>query len=512
MFIQKDNLINSSVLNEIKDNLFQGKIGVEKESLRFNSEGISKLPHFKIFGNALCNQYITTDFSDAQLELITPPLGKFMEVEGFLNNIHSYVVGNIPDEYLWPFSMPFRYQSDEEIPIAYYGQSNQAEFKHTYRRGLANRYGRIMQTISGVHINYSFSSETIGILNQSLGNKEENQLESIVYFRMLRNIHRYGWLIAYLFGSSPIVSKDFISDKYEFSKLDQDYFYLPYATSLRMSDLGYQNTDQSSIGISLDNIDEYSNDLKEATKKKSKKFEKIKDHVDGEAQQLNKSYLQIEDEYYSPARPKNSDPSTLRLSSKLKSLGTNYLELRNFDLNPFSSIGINKDDLRFVELFLIFCSLYKSEAMSPSELKEARHNELLVSTEGRNPDLQLSKNGEPIGISDWAKKIINEMEKIINHSKAEPVAMKNYSDQISDPTLTRSSKFLRKVLDNKGNYLELGLKIAKQNKSEFLKTTIEKNPLREILDDEVQIAKRKEKELSQETISFDEYLSNYYSS
>ena len=140
---QKDNLISKSVLDEIGDYLFHGKIGIEKESIRFDENGISNIPHHQIFGSALCNRYITTDFSDAQLELITPPIENFEDLHHFLENLHSYVNDGILDEYLWPFSMPFAYESDNEIPIAYYGKSNQAEFKHSYRRGLANRLSLI---------------------------------------------------------------------------------------------------------------------------------------------------------------------------------------------------------------------------------------------------------------------------------------------------------------------------------------------------------------------------------
>lgn len=512
MCFESNNLIHASIMDEIGKSLFHGKLGIEKESIRFNYKGISLVPHYKILGNALYNRYITTDFSDSQLELITPPLKSLKENISFLGNLHSYVIKNMGDELMWPFSMPFFYRSDNEIPIAYYGYSNEAEFKHIYRRGLSNRYGSIMQTISGVHINYSLSADTIKILSDSVAKRRGNQVQSIIYFRMLRNVHRYSWLISYLFGSSPIVSKNFVTKKYDFIKLDENYFYLPNATSLRMSDLGYQNTNQSSINISLNNINDYADALKKATEKKSKKFEAIRNPADGKIQQLNESFLQIEDEYYSPARPKNSNLSSQRLSSKLKELGTDYLELRNFDLNPFSSIGINEKDLEFINLFLIFCGFYESDEMTSSDISEARSNQLLVTIEGRKPNLKLIRKGDFIQMTEWANQILNEMVKILDLSKNDSVMMKKYFDLISDPEKTRSSRILDAVIHHKDGYFDFGTQLALENKRKYLENANDKNPLQQLLDDEKLQANVKSEESLTDSIGLDDYLKSFYSS
>ena len=273
MIKESDNLITKVISHGVKKKLTSGKIGLEKESLRIFQSKISSQPHHDSLGSALCNKWITTDFSEAQLEFITPAVSNKQVELDFLDNLHHFVTQNIGDEYLWPFSMPPFIQSDTEIPIASYGCSNLALFKMTYRNGLSHRYGRTMQAISGIHFNYSFPEhiwETLPFIQEKTDSKE---LRSKIYFRTLRNLHRFNWLILYLFGASPVATKNFFDiNQHDLQKLDKHSYYLPYATSLRMSDLGYQNINQSNLSISLNSIEEYTFDLKKATEKKCEDF------------------------------------------------------------------------------------------------------------------------------------------------------------------------------------------------------------------------------------------------
>ena len=234
-----------------------GRFGLEKESLRVSQSTISTKPHQESMGSSLCHRHITTDFSEAQLELITPPLIDKKTGLIFLENIHHFVSHKIEDEIMWPFSMPPFIQSNQDIPIASYGSSNLALFKTTYRNGLSHRYGRTMQAISGIHFNYSLPEQLWKSLVFSVGETSSKEVRANIYFRTLRNLHRMNWLILYLFGASPIVTKNFLSNKNKgFKKLDNQTYYLPYATSMRMSDLGYQNINQSNLEISLNSLEE----------------------------------------------------------------------------------------------------------------------------------------------------------------------------------------------------------------------------------------------------------------
>jgi len=204
-----DNFMEKGLFSEIKDLLSYGKVGFEKESLRVINSSIAQSPHPGSLGSALCNQYITTDFSEAQLELVTPPFQDKQKALRLLDDVHHFISCNLEDEILWPFSMPVAINAEEDIPIAYYGPSNLGEFKRIYRNGLSHRYGRMMQAISGVHYNYSVPNS---IWQSSLFKNMEidsKRVRSAAYFNMLRNIYRINWLILYLFGASPTITRNF---------------------------------------------------------------------------------------------------------------------------------------------------------------------------------------------------------------------------------------------------------------------------------------------------------------
>jgi glutamate--cysteine ligase len=261
MFKESDNLLESIDYSVSQANNYKGTIGLEKESLRVFESCVSLKSHKDLLGSPLFNKYITTDFADAQLELVTPPFSNNTHLVQFLDNLQHYVIHNIDEEYLWPFSIPAKTKNGSEITIANFGKSNKAYFKEIYRKGLAKRYGSTMQSISGVHFNYSFDSSFWKSLKLNPNESDTKELKSKVYFRTLRNIQRYNWLILYLFGCSPIIGNDLVSKEYEFIKINNDEYYLPYATSIRMSSMGYQNISQSNLFISLNDINTYLKDL-----------------------------------------------------------------------------------------------------------------------------------------------------------------------------------------------------------------------------------------------------------
>ena len=261
--IKDTEIISFSDLNtdEIKALSF-GNRGIERESLRINKSNlISNESHGKYLGSALCQKYLTTDFSEALLEIISPPYERNNEVISFLNETHHYVTKKIQDEKLWPFSMPPKINDDQSIPIAQYGTSNSAKFKTTYREGLAYRYGKRMQAISGVHFNYSFPDNFWKFNKFKSKNLSDKQLKEIVYFRAMRNIHRMNWIILYFFGASPIFDKSFLKQDQKEFKRYKNSLYLPHATSIRMSELGYQNINQSNLRVSINSLKNYVDDL-----------------------------------------------------------------------------------------------------------------------------------------------------------------------------------------------------------------------------------------------------------
>jgi glutamate--cysteine ligase len=328
-----------------------GRKGIEKESLRVGPDGLlSPRPHPLALGSALTNKFITTDFSEALLEFVTPAYHQTWEALRTLCDIHQFTYERLDDEYLWVTSMPCAIPADREIPLAQYGSSNVAQMKTVYRNGLGYRYGRNMQTIAGIHFNYSLPDgfwELYRQLEEVTGSDEA--FRSAAYFGLLRNFRRCGWLVLYLFGASPALCKTFAGEQASgMPSLDSDTYYQPYATSLRMSDLGYSNNTQASINISLNDVDEYIDDLSRAIVTPEPEFEKIGRVVDGEYRQLSVNQLQIENEYYNSIRPKRVAISGERPTSALRRDGVEYVEIRSLDLNVFDPVGISQNTMRFV--------------------------------------------------------------------------------------------------------------------------------------------------------------------
>jgi glutamate--cysteine ligase len=511
-----ENLIDAVLSSAVKDTLSFGKFGIEKESLRIIQSQITQSTHPKKIGSALCNRYITTDFSESQLELITPPLSDKTAGLEFLDHIHHFVSHNINKEILWPFSMPPTIKSEQDLPIADYGISNLGLFKQLYRKGLSHRYGRSMQAISGVHYNYSLPDS---IFHSSFF--EDHQLDfrairSDSYFRMLRNIYRMNWLVIYLFGASPVLTKDLLAKNTEpIQKLDNQTYYLPYATSLRMSDFGYQNLLRAALNISSDSLNDYISDLNMATSTISEDFQNIDTQNNTNQLQINANLLQTEDEYYAVARSKSNIISNQRLTSKLKKGGVDFIELRSLDLNPFSRIGIDEETVYFLEVFLIYCFLTTSHLINKDELKTTKDNDSLVAKRGRDPSLLLQKDQASISLQEWGKQIVDEMTPIAELLDGEETVYRNMmckiASKIKDPDQTLSGLLLDKIITEKVDFIDLGNSIGETNKQHYLDLEKSANPNWDRLEKEAIDSMSQQSTLEEEqNESFESFVADYF--
>src|SRR5262245_59702007 len=244
-----------------------GRKGVEKESLRVRPDGtLARTPHPPALGSAITDEHITTDYSEALIELVTPAFTHSWELLQYLLDLHQFVYRHLGDELLWATSMPCNIAGDADIPLAQYGSSHVGRMKTIYRNGLGLRYGRMMQAISGVHFNYSFPAkfwEAFATVRES--RDEAQSFVSASYFDLLRNYRRYGWIVLYLFGVSPVVCRSFVRGKdMGLRELTKGTLYEPYATSLRMSDIGYRNRNQAGLSVSVNSLEEYVRDLTRA--------------------------------------------------------------------------------------------------------------------------------------------------------------------------------------------------------------------------------------------------------
>jgi glutamate--cysteine ligase len=380
--------------------------GIEKESLRVTPEGkLALTPHRVSLGSALKHPHITTDFSESQLELITGVHPSAASCLSELERIHQFVYRRIDDEVMWCASMPCGLPAENDIPIGRYGSSNIGRAKSVYRMGLAHRYGRRMQAISGLHYNFSLPESGWPMP----GYKDQNE----AYFALIRNFRRSGWLLMYLFGASPAVCSSFVQGRpHKLLKLSEGTLYLPYATSLRMGRLGYLSEAQDSLAVSYNGLESYAACLQDALTHPYPKYEAIgiKNGVD--YRQLSTSMLQIENEFYSTIRPKRRIRPGERQLHALRERGVEYIEVRAMDLDPFSPIGIAPSTCLFLDVYLLYCLLSESPPDSREEIAEIGRNKQKVAARGRDPELKLERDGHKVALSAWGCEVLSECRPI----------------------------------------------------------------------------------------------------
>ncbi len=420
--------------------------GVEKESLRTQPSGALALtPHPNALGAALTHPHITTDFSESQLELIT---GAHKDIDACveeLTQVHQYVYRHIGDEMLWVGSMPCGLPTDENIPIGRYGRSNVGRAKSVYRMGLGHRYGRRMQTISGIHYNWSLPGLSSGEL-----------------FALIRNFRRQAFLLLVLFGASPAVCSSFVAGReHRLQTLRGQTLYLPHATSLRMGRLGYQSDAQANLVVSYNNLESYAASLQEALTKPYPAYAAVGiRNPGGDYNQLSTSLLQIENENYGVIRPKRVIFPGERPLHALRERGVEYVEVRCMDLDPFVSVGIEAATMRFIDLFLMHCLLSDSPPDTPEEIAALRHNQQLAAERGREPGLKLQRGAGEVALIDWGVQIVEQCQPLADAMDA-ALGGRHYRDTLraamaglADPDTLPSARMLatmRKDFD--GSYV-----------------------------------------------------------
>ena len=431
--------------------------GVEKESLRVRPDGsLATTPHPSPLGSALTHPRITTDFSESQLELITGVHASADACVRELTEIHQVVYRAIGDELLWCASMPCGLPAEDAIPLGRYGSSNVGRAKSVYRMGLAHRYGRRMQTICGIHYNFSLP----------------NHLSNDAYFGLIRNFRRNSWLLLYLFGASPAVCQSFVAGRaHELERLSKDTLYLPYATSLRMGRLGYTSDAQSSLAVSYNSLESYATSLEAALTTPYPPYEAIGVRDGDEYRQLATSLLQMENEFYGTIRPKRVIRRGERPLHALRERGVEYVEVRLMDLDPFRPVGIVADTMHFLDVFLLHCLVCDSTPDNPQELAEILGNKQRVASRGREPGLNLTRGGQDIAVADWGREVLGECEAIAaaldaaNSTEAHRAALAAAVAALDDPARTPSARVLQAMArEHDNSYVRFALAQSRRHR------------------------------------------------
>lgn len=450
--------------------------GIEKESLRTDSHGaLAQTPHPATLGSALTHSYITTDFSEALLELITPVSSDIEQSLDFLDELHRFVYTTLGDEQLWPASMPCALPGDQQIPLAQYGSSNSAKMKTIYRHGLGLRYGRSMQTIAGIHYNFSLPDALWHEL-QAADNHQQRLQDYITdaYFGLIRNFKRLSWLLVYLFGASPAVCSSFLQQRdHRLQPLGSDSLYLPYATALRMGDLGYQSSAQQDLAICYNRLDSYVETLLEAITEPHADYVRIGLKKGDDYQQLSTALLQIENEFYSPIRPKRvARPGETPLSA-LKQRGVEYIEVRALDVNPYLPLGIDAQQMRFLDCFLLYCLLQTSPACDDRDARLFDENLRRVVNRGREPGLPLLRADGECALSEWGLALIEDIEQIASlmdrahGGERYQQACAAQRAKLNDSSLTPSAQILNAMQQQRQSFFEFARQQAGQFREQF---------------------------------------------
>ncbi len=460
--------------------LLGGLRGIERETLRVDNAGsLARTPHPAAMGSALTHPQVTTDYAEALLEFITPAESDIATTLNQLDLIHRYAYTRLGSELLWSQSMPSQLPPEPEIEIANYGTSNLGTLKHVYRRGLALRYGKSMQCIAGIHYNYSLDDGLWTLLaadsaTAGAATGTAKDIQSAAYLAQIRNFRRYSWLLMYLFGASPALSRCFLHGRdHKLESLSDDTLFLPYATSLRMSDLGYQNDAQSGLRPHENSLDDYVAALTKAVNQPYPPYAELGAKKDGVWIQLSTNVLQIENEYYSTIRPKRVIRTGERPIQALCLRGVQYIEVRCMDVDPFEPVGISLETGRFLDAFLLFCALDDSPAIDARHSAAYTENFARTVKEGRRPGLTLRNGETDVTLQAWGQELLQKIAPVAalldarNGGTAHGDSLAAQAAKLLDPDLTPSARVLAELRTNGGSFGAFGMRQSERHAAYF---------------------------------------------
>ncbi|XOV86287.1 MAG: glutamate--cysteine ligase [Pseudomonadota bacterium] len=489
--------------------------GVERETLRVDLQGnLARTPHPAFLGSKLTHPSITTDFSESQLELITPVANSIDETLATLDEVHRFVAQGLSNEVLWSASMPCVLQGDNTIPLAMYGSSNLARLKTTYRHGLGQRYGRAMQTICAVHYNFSFPDSFWTLLASVEGELASKEYKSRRYFDLMRNFRQLSWLPVYLFGASPAVCNSFVKGReHNLVRFDEGSLYAPGATSLRSGNLGYQSDTQGGmLHICYNSLENYVSTLARAICTPHEPYLAAGVKVGNEYLQVNGNVLQSEAEFYTTIRAKCVPPKGENFLRHLKENGVEYLEVRLLDVNPYLPTGIDATQIRFLDLLLLHCLLTPSPEHDDERCNLVNRNLQRVVWEGRNTSTMLDDGDTTRSVPTWGLEVIAALQPLAelldrdSGNTAYAESLKVQQQKLNDTAFTPSSRVLEDMRAESIPFFRFAMNKAMSHTAGFVEAGLPKDRLdyfKELSRESVEAQHSIE---AQDNLSFGEYL------
>ncbi|NOL48731.1 glutamate--cysteine ligase [Pelistega europaea] len=521
--------------------------GIEREALRLDdSLQFAHDAHPHVLGSALTHPNITTDYSESLIELITDPHTSVPALFKQLQEVHAFTLQQLPEQSLWSQSMPCELPAEADIPIAEYGKSNSGKLRHIYREGLAVRYGKKMQCIAGLHYNFSLPDALWQALPFAGNTPKERQNNG--YMALIRNFKRYSWLLMYLFGASPAVNASFLDDKQKAllkplvhcganmttgmmpnkavtseraATIDEhsdmastaNTYYQPWATSLRMSDLGYHNDAQSNLKSCFNDLESFAKQIYTAVTTSWPAYEKIGTQKDGKWIQLNTNILQIENEFYATIRPKRSHGRCERPVTALMKNGIQYIEVRCIDIDPFAPLGITPTTCYFLDSFLLFCAIHDSPLFAHGgecPISEANFN--AVVNNGLNPELVLQNDKGNVLMTQWGLELIEQIRPYAELLAAETnddgylSALAQQQAKLQESTLCPSHRVIKALQETGTDFNAYFQQISTQNAQKIREYTLSSETTRAFEQQSVDSFIKQAAIEAADSISFEEYL------
>lgn len=377
--------------------ILQATFGIEREALRINDKDrLAQSPHPKSLGNRSFHPYIQTDYSEPQIELITPishSTREALRILGAITDVASRSMDKT--EYLWPLSMPPQV-TEEEIQIA----ALDNPYEYQYRVGLGQRYGKLLQSMSGIHYNFELGKDLTQALFEISGYANFVTFKNDLYLKIAQNFLNYRWFLTYLYGASPLAEEGFLKDAPTTP-----------VRSLRNSPYGYVNKED--VTVSFADLDTYVTNLEDA---------------------VATGKLSAEKEFYSAIRLRGSQYNRDYLTH-----GISYLEFRCFDLNPFNPLGINQETLDTVHLFIL--SLLWMDSLTDVDTHLAQANHL-------NNQIALSHPLEALPKEADIQSILIAMKEVITHFDLGPEyaqLLETVKKASANPSLTLGAQLLTHI-------------------------------------------------------------------
>jgi len=370
-----------------------------------------------------------------------------------------------------------------------------------------------------VHFNYSFPEKLWPVLREL--QQDRRTLREFVdeaYFGMLRNFQRVSWLLLYFFGASPAVCKSFFHGHFpDFKVFDAHTLYEPYATSLRMSDIGYKNKNQARVGVRYNSLSDYVASLSHAISTPEPEFQRIGVKVDGEYRQLNANILQIENEFYSFARPKQPINPGERATLALNKRGVMYVEIRALDVNAYDPVGADAPALRFIEALLAWCLLTDSPPISDPEQRAINRNQAETARRGRDPALRMLRDGREVLLRDWAAEITGQMDGICeildgdDPSKPYSASLQARRQDLADTDRLPSARVLADMRAHGEGFLGFAKRLSETHRDYFLQRRLPAATQLQFQQLAAQSLEKQQQIEATDSLSFDEYLQQYFS-